>query len=169
MISVGTRGRDGRCGAEEEEEGLEEVGGGGETLAGVLCGVGVVPALNGKTNHIVSQKKKLLLLSEFTCGVTDSICWLYMYIPSLPLATRCWLLLPLVFFFSFPPALLLNLPRRRLDSQFILYEYDGSESKCSVPDFLTNIVEREIPNVNRKKLFYLSSRRSSSNSYSAII
>jgi hypothetical protein len=55
MISVGTRGSDGLCGAEEEEEGLEEVGGGGEMLAGVLYGVGVVPALNGKTTYGVSK------------------------------------------------------------------------------------------------------------------
>lgn len=49
----------GRCGADEMVEGLEDVGGGGETEVGGLCAVAifvVVTALGRKAEHIVSKE-----------------------------------------------------------------------------------------------------------------
>jgi len=140
MMSVGICGRGGRCGAEDMVEGLEDVGGGGEADArrwveglcpAVVVVVGVVSTgFDGKAKFLVS-------MSIHHSPSLDSYIgrdMLSMYIPSLPEST-CWLLLRL---FSKLPV---NLSRK-LNSQFMLY--DGSESRCSVPDFLTNMIGLDI-------------------------
>ena len=138
MMSVGICGRGGRCGAEDIVEGFED--GGGEADARrwdeglrsvVVVVVGVVSTgFDGKAKFLVS-------MSIHHSPSLDSYIgrdMLSMYIPSLPEST-CWLLLLL---FSKLPV---NLSRR-LNSQFMLY--DGSESRCSVPDFLTNMIGLDI-------------------------
>ena len=141
MMSVGICGRGGRCGADDMVEGLEDGGGGGEAEARrwveALCSVVVVGAVGVSTGFDGKAEFPVSMSIHHSPSLDSYIGrdMLSMYIPSLPEST-CWLLLPL--FFS--PKLLNR--SRRLNSQFILY--DGSESRCSVPDFLTNMIGLDI-------------------------